>query len=183
MSPVLDKVYVYVQAFSENNLSAEICWSVMSSRNKQFMLWADPRSRLWRCSPNRLAGMDGLEQVSRHPVARLVISELKTAFQIGFTIFTLRDCRSGGTASHGNGHDEVPPAKFHLAAIQADAVRAGGRLAVADRRTGAVFTLESRSSCNEILDQYDPRIRHEYGAKPAKMAFDAGCTHAGGGIW
>lgn len=90
MSPVLDKVYVDAyKPFSENSLSAEKALERGVEPFKQFMLKQTREADLALFAKLAKAGsMDGPEQVSlRILLPAFVISELKTAFQIGFTIF------------------------------------------------------------------------------------------------
>jgi len=90
MSPVFDKVYVDAyKPFSENNLSAEKALERGVEPFKQFMLKQTREADLALFAKLAKTGsMDGPEQVSlRILLPAFVISELKTAFQIGFTIF------------------------------------------------------------------------------------------------
>ena len=90
MSPVLDKVHSEAyEPFSENKISAEVALERGVEPFKQFMLKQTREADLALFA--RLANvgsMDGPEQVPlRILLPAFVISELKTAFQIGFTIF------------------------------------------------------------------------------------------------
>ncbi|WP_293642084.1 flagellar type III secretion system pore protein FliP [Polaromonas sp.] len=90
MSPVFDKVYsdAYMP-FSENKISAEQALQQGVQPFKQFMLKQTREADLALFA--KLANvppMEGPEQVTlRILLPAFVISELKTAFQIGFTIF------------------------------------------------------------------------------------------------
>lgn len=90
MSPVLDKVHADAyKPFAENKISAEQALDKGVEPFKQFMLKQTREADLALFA--RLANipsLDGPEQVSlRILLPAFVISELKTAFQIGFTIF------------------------------------------------------------------------------------------------
>jgi flagellar biosynthetic protein FliP len=90
MSPVFDKVHATAyKPFSENKISAEQALERGVEPFKQFMLKQTREADLALFA--RLANiekLDGPEQVSlRILLPAFVISELKTAFQIGFTIF------------------------------------------------------------------------------------------------
>jgi flagellar biosynthetic protein FliP len=90
MSPVFDKVHSEAyKPFSENRISAEQALERGVQPFKQFMLKQTREADLALFA--RLANiekMDGPEQVPlRILLPAFVISELKTAFQIGFTIF------------------------------------------------------------------------------------------------
>ncbi|WP_414703060.1 flagellar type III secretion system pore protein FliP [Polaromonas sp. UBA4122] len=90
MSPVFDKVYSDAyQPFSENKISAEQALERGVQPFKQFMLKQTREADLALFA--KLANappMEGPEQVTlRILLPAFVISELKTAFQIGFTIF------------------------------------------------------------------------------------------------
>ena len=90
MSPVFDKVHSEAyKPFSENKISAEQALEKGVLPFKQFMLKQTREADLALFA--RLANapqMDGPEQVTlRILLPAFVISELKTAFQIGFTIF------------------------------------------------------------------------------------------------
>ncbi|WP_035625730.1 flagellar type III secretion system pore protein FliP [Herminiimonas sp. CN] len=90
MSPVFDKVYSDAyQPFSNNKISAEQALDRGVAPLKQFMLKQTREADLALFA--RLANtpqMQGPEDVSlRILVPSFIISELKTAFQIGFTIF------------------------------------------------------------------------------------------------
>ena len=90
MSPVFDKAYTDgYKPFSENKISAEQALERGVQPFKQFMLKQTREADLALFA--RLANtgpMQGPEEVSlRILVPAFVISELKTAFQIGFTIF------------------------------------------------------------------------------------------------
>jgi flagellar biosynthetic protein FliP len=90
MSPVFDKVHASAyKPFSENKISAEQALERGVEPFKQFMLKQTREADLALFA--RLANiekLDGPEDVSlRILLPSFVISELKTAFQIGFTIF------------------------------------------------------------------------------------------------
>jgi flagellar biosynthetic protein FliP len=90
MSPVLDKVYTDAyKPFSESTISAEQAMERGVAPFKQFMLKQTREADLALFA--RLANvgaMNGPEEVPlRILLPAYVISELKTAFQIGFTIF------------------------------------------------------------------------------------------------
>lgn len=90
MSPVFDKVHSEAyKPFSENRISAEEALERGVEPFKQFMLKQTREADLALFA--KLANappMDGPDQVSlRILLPAFVISELKTAFQIGFTIF------------------------------------------------------------------------------------------------
>lgn len=90
MSPVFDKIYNEAyQPFSNNKISAEQALDRGVAPLKQFMLKQTREADLALFA--RLANtpqMQGPEDVSlRILVPSFIISELKTAFQIGFTIF------------------------------------------------------------------------------------------------
>jgi flagellar biosynthetic protein FliP len=90
MSPVFDKVHsAAYQPFSENKISAEQALERGVEPFKQFMLKQTREADLALFA--RLAHiekLEGPEQVTlRILLPAFVISELKTAFQIGFTIF------------------------------------------------------------------------------------------------
>lgn len=90
MSPVFDKIYSEAyQPFSNNKISAEQALDRGVAPLKQFMLKQTREADLALFA--RLANtpqMQGPEDVSlRILVPSFIISELKTAFQIGFTIF------------------------------------------------------------------------------------------------
>jgi len=90
MSPVFDKIYTEAyQPFSNNKISAEQALDRGAAPLKQFMLKQTREADLALFA--RLANtpqMQGPEDVSlRILVPSFIISELKTAFQIGFTIF------------------------------------------------------------------------------------------------
>lgn len=90
MSPVFDKVYTDAyQPFSNNKISAEQALERGVAPLKQFMLKQTREADLALFA--RLANtpqMQGPEDVPlRILVPSFIISELKTAFQIGFTIF------------------------------------------------------------------------------------------------
>jgi flagellar biosynthesis protein FliP len=90
MSPVFDKVHsAAYKPFSENKISAEQALERGVEPFKQFMLKQTREADLALFA--RLANiekLEGPEQVSlRILLPAFVISELKTAFQIGFTIF------------------------------------------------------------------------------------------------
>jgi len=90
MSPVFDRVHSDAyKPFSESKISAEVALERGIQPFKQFMLKQTREADLALFA--RLANiekMDGPEQVPlRILLPAFVISELKTAFQIGFTIF------------------------------------------------------------------------------------------------
>ncbi|CAN7589934.1 flagellar type III secretion system pore protein FliP [Polaromonas sp. LjRoot131] len=90
MSPVFDKVHASAyKPFAENKISAEQALERGVEPFKQFMLKQTREADLALFA--RLANiekLEGPEQVSlRILLPAFVISELKTAFQIGFTIF------------------------------------------------------------------------------------------------
>jgi flagellar biosynthetic protein FliP len=90
MSPVLDKVHSEAyKPFSENKISAEVALERGVEPFKQFMLKQTREADLALFAKLANVGsMDGPEQVPlRILLPAFVISELKTAFQIGFTIF------------------------------------------------------------------------------------------------
>jgi flagellar biosynthetic protein FliP len=90
MSPVFDKVYSDAyKPFSENRISAEKALERGVEPFKQFMLKQTREADLALFAKLANVGsMDGPEQVPlRILLPAYVISELKTAFQIGFTIF------------------------------------------------------------------------------------------------
>jgi flagellar biosynthetic protein FliP len=90
MSPVFDKVYSDAyKPFSENKISAEQALELGVQPFKQFMLKQTREADLALFAKLANApAMDGPEQVTlRILLPAFVISELKTAFQIGFTIF------------------------------------------------------------------------------------------------
>ncbi|OGB38751.1 MAG: flagellar biosynthetic protein FliP [Burkholderiales bacterium RIFOXYC2_FULL_59_8] len=90
MSPVLDKAYNEAyQPFSENKISAEEAMTRGVEPFKEFMLKQTRQADLAMFAKlARAEPMQGPEQISlRILLPSFVISELKTAFQIGFTIF------------------------------------------------------------------------------------------------
>ena len=90
MSPVFDKVHSEAyKPFSENRISAEQALERGVQPFKQFMLKQTREADLALFARLAKVGpMDGPEQVGlRILLPAFVISELKTAFQIGFTIF------------------------------------------------------------------------------------------------
>ena len=90
MSPVFDKVHSEAyKPFSENKISAEQALERGVEPFKQFMLKQTREADLALFAKlANVASMDGPEQVPlRILLPAYVISELKTAFQIGFTIF------------------------------------------------------------------------------------------------
>ena len=90
MSPVFDKVHADAyKPFSENKISAEQALERGVEPFKQFMLKQTREADLALFAKlANVASMDGPEQVPlRILLPAYVISELKTAFQIGFTIF------------------------------------------------------------------------------------------------
>ncbi len=90
MSPVFDKVHSEAyKPFSENKISAEQALERGVEPFKQFMLKQTREADLALFAKlANVPSMDGPEQVPlRILLPAYVISELKTAFQIGFTIF------------------------------------------------------------------------------------------------
>ena len=90
MSPVFDKVHSDAyKPFSENTISAEQALERGVAPFKQFMLKQTREADLALFAKlAKVAPMEGPEQVTlRILLPAFVISELKTAFQIGFTIF------------------------------------------------------------------------------------------------
>lgn len=90
MSPVFDKVHSEAyKPFSEDKISAEQAMERAVAPFKQFMLKQTREADLAMFAKlARAAPMDTPDQVSlRVLLPSFVISELKTAFQIGFTIF------------------------------------------------------------------------------------------------
>ena len=90
MSPVFDKVHSEAyKPFSENKISAEQALERGVEPFKQFMLKQTREADLALFAKlANIGSMDGPEQVPlRILLPAYVISELKTAFQIGFTIF------------------------------------------------------------------------------------------------
>ena len=90
MSPVFNRVHSEAyQPFSENKISAEQALERGVEPFKQFMLKQTREADLALFAKlANVASMDGPEQVPlRILLPAFVISELKTAFQIGFTIF------------------------------------------------------------------------------------------------
>ena len=90
MSPVFDKVHSDAyKPFSENKISAEQALERGVAPFKQFMLKQTREADLALFAKlAKVAPMEGSEQVTlRILLPAFVISELKTAFQIGFTIF------------------------------------------------------------------------------------------------
>jgi len=90
MSPVFDKVHSEAyKPFSENKISAEQALERGIQPFKQFMLKQTREADLALFA--RLANIEKMEGPEQVPLRILlpafVISELKTAFQIGFTIF------------------------------------------------------------------------------------------------
>jgi len=90
MSPVLDKAYVDAyKPFSESAISAEQALERGVAPFKQFMLKQTRETDLALFA--KLAKVDSMDSPEDVPLKILlpayVISELKTAFQIGFTIF------------------------------------------------------------------------------------------------
>jgi flagellar biosynthesis protein FliP len=90
MSPVFDKVHSEAyKPFSENRISAEQALERGIQPFKQFMLKQTREADLALFA--RLANIEKMEGPEQVPLRILlpafVISELKTAFQIGFTIF------------------------------------------------------------------------------------------------
>ena len=90
MSPVFDKVHSDAyKPFSENKISAEQALERGVAPFKQFMLKQTREADLALFAKlAKVAPMEGPEQVTlRILLPAFVISELKTAFQIGFIIF------------------------------------------------------------------------------------------------
>jgi len=90
MSPVFDKVHSEAyKPFSENRISAEQALQRGVQPFKQFMLKQTREADLALFAKlGNVGPMEGPEQVTlRILLPAFVISELKTAFQIGFTIF------------------------------------------------------------------------------------------------
>ena len=90
MSPVFDRVHSEAyKPFSENQISAEQALERGVEPFKQFMLKQTREADLALFAKlAKIESMDGPEQVPlRILLPAYVISELKTAFQIGFTIF------------------------------------------------------------------------------------------------
>lgn len=90
MSPVFDKVYSEAyKPFSENKISVEQAMERGIQPFKQFMLKQTREADLALFAKlANIEKMEGPEQVPlRILLPAFVISELKTAFQIGFTIF------------------------------------------------------------------------------------------------
>jgi flagellar biosynthesis protein FliP len=90
MSPVFDKVYTDAyQPFSENKISAEQALQRGGAPLKTFMLKQTREADLALfANIAKVPAMQGPEEVPfRILLPAYVISELKTAFQIGFTIF------------------------------------------------------------------------------------------------
>jgi flagellar biosynthetic protein FliP len=90
MSPVFDKVHSDAyKPFSENKINAEQALERGVQPFKQFMLKQTREADLALFAKlGNVAPMEGPEQVTlRILLPAFVISELKTAFQIGFTIF------------------------------------------------------------------------------------------------
>jgi len=90
MSPVFDKVHGSAyKPFSENKISAEQALERGVEPFKQFMLKQTREADLALFAKlANIEKLDGPEQVTlRILLPAFVISELKTAFQIGFTIF------------------------------------------------------------------------------------------------
>jgi flagellar biosynthetic protein FliP len=141
MSPALDKVYddAY-KPFSENKIGFDKALARGSDPLQDLHAQADPRGRPGPVRAlAKVPDMQGPEDVPlRILLPAFVISELKTAFQIGFTIFIPFLIIDLVVASvlMSMGMMMVPPGAHRLA-LQADAVRAGRRLEPADRRAGA----------------------------------------------
>lgn len=90
MSPVFDKVHSEAyKPFSENTISAQVALERGVEPFKQFMLKQTREADLALFARlGKVGSMEGPEQVPlRILLPAFVISELKTAFQIGFTIF------------------------------------------------------------------------------------------------
>ena len=90
MAPVFDKVHSEAyRPFSENKISAEEAMTRGVEPFKEFMLKQTRQADLAMFAKlARAEPMQGPEQISlRILLPSFVISELKTAFQIGFTIF------------------------------------------------------------------------------------------------
>lgn len=90
MSPVLDKIYTDAyKPFSEDKISMEVALEKGSQPLREFMLRQTRQADLALFA--RLANIPSLEGPEAVPMRILlpayVTSELKTAFQIGFTVF------------------------------------------------------------------------------------------------
>lgn len=90
MSPVLDKIYTDAyQPFSENKITMEVALEKGAQPLREFMLRQTRQADLALFA--RLANIPSLEGPEAVPMRILlpayVTSELKTAFQIGFTVF------------------------------------------------------------------------------------------------
>lgn len=90
MSPVLDKIYTDAyQPFSENKITMDVALEKGAQPLREFMLRQTRQADLALFA--RLANIPSLEGPEAVPMRILlpayVTSELKTAFQIGFTVF------------------------------------------------------------------------------------------------
>ena len=91
MAPVFERMYseAYVP-FSERRLGFNEALDRGSGAAQGLHAAPDPRSPIWRCSPS-IAKEPPLASPDQVPMKILVpayvISELKTAFQIGFVVF------------------------------------------------------------------------------------------------
>ncbi len=90
MSPVLDKIYTDAyKPFSEDKISMEVALEKVAQPLREFMLRQTRQADLALFA--RLANIPSLEGPEAVPMRILlpayVTSELKTAFQIGFTVF------------------------------------------------------------------------------------------------
>ena len=90
MSPVLDKIYTDAyQPFNENKITMEVALEKGAQPLREFMLRQTRQADLALFA--RLANIPSLEGPEAVPMRILlpayVTSELKTAFQIGFTVF------------------------------------------------------------------------------------------------
>ncbi len=141
MSPVFDKVYqdAYLP-FSQDKIGLEVALDKGSQPLREFMLRQTRETDLALYA--RLANQPPIAGPEAVPMRILlpayVTSELKTAFQIGFTVFIpfLIIDLVGRQRADGAGDDDGTTG-HHLAAVQADAVRAGRWLAAAARFAGA----------------------------------------------
>jgi flagellar biosynthetic protein FliP len=180
MSPVFDKVHATAyKPFSENKISAEQALERGVEPFKQFMLKQTREADLALFA--RLANvekLDGPEDVSlRILLPSFVISELKTAFQIGFTIFIPFLIVDLVVASvlMSMGMMMVPPATISLPFKLMLFVLVDG-LAAADRRAGAeLLSLASAKTT------HDTRIRHGHGLRGHEALIAAGRPAAAGG--
>ena len=142
MSPVFDKVYqdAYLP-FSQDKIGLEVALDKGAQPLREFMLRQTRETDLALYA--RLANQPPLAGPEAVPMRILlpayVTSELKTAFQIGFTVFIPFLIIDLVVASvlMALGMMMVPPATISLPF--ADAVRAGRWLAAAARLAGAEF--------------------------------------------